>query len=216
MVVVASDHGEAFGEHGEIGHSIFIYDTTLQVPLVVATPSGRRRVADDVVGLVDVAATVTPLLGGKGFDSDGIDLSPALEGRTLADRSLYAESFAPLLDFGWSPLRSIRIGGFKYIAAPEPELYRVAADRDESQNLVTSDAARATKLNDRVNRVSSSSLVNPESKDPEAAARLQALGYTSGHDASRGGARPDPKSRRELAARIAQVTSGELQGPALE
>src|SRR4029453_9358189 len=168
MVVVASDHGEAFGEHGEIGHSIFIYDTTLQVPLVVATPSGRRRVADDVVGLVDVAATVTPLLGGKGFDSDGIDLSPALEGRTLAERSLYAESFAPLLDFGWSPLRSIRIGGFKYIAAPDPELYRVAADRDESQNLVTSDAARATELNDRVNRVSSSSLVTPEPKDPAA------------------------------------------------
>src|SRR5262249_16069278 len=155
LIVAAADHGEAFGEHGEIGHSIFVYDTTLRVPLVIAAPSGRRRVVDDVVGLVDVAPTVTRLLGVNGFDSDGIDLSPALDGRALPDRSLYAESFAPLLDFGWSPLRSVRTGGFKYIAAPEPELYRVSADRDESQNLVTSDPSRAAELDDRVNRVSS-------------------------------------------------------------
>jgi len=216
IVILAADHGEAFGEHGEIGHSIFIYDTTLRVPLVIAPPAAGRRVVDDVVGLVDVAPTVTRLLGVTGFDSDGIDLSPALDGRALPDRSLYAESFAPLLDFGWSPLRSIRAGGFKYIAAPEVELYRVASDGEESTNLATKDSAKATELDGRVNRVSSAALTNPASADPEAAARLQALGYTSGRDASRGTARPDPKSRRELAARIAQVTSGELQGPQLE
>ena len=33
LIVVAGDHGEAFGEHGEIAHSIFVYDTTLRVPL---------------------------------------------------------------------------------------------------------------------------------------------------------------------------------------
>src|SRR5204863_8194200 len=51
--------------------------------------------------------------------------------------------------------------------------------------------------------------------DPEALARLQALGYASGRTAA-GEPRADPKDRRELAARVAAVTSGELQGFALE
>ena len=50
--------------------------------------------------------------------------------------------------------------------------------------------------------------------DHEAAARLQALGYVSGRASETG--RPDPKDRRELAARIARVTSGEVHGAALE
>src|SRR5207247_5302901 len=50
----------------------------------------------------------------------------------------------------------------------------------------------------------------------EAAARLRALGYVGGdRRGSAGAPRPDPKDRREIAARIAQVTSGELTGPAL-
>src|SRR4029453_12814158 len=38
VIAVAADHGEAFGEHGEISHSVFVYDTTLRVPLVIAGP----------------------------------------------------------------------------------------------------------------------------------------------------------------------------------
>ena len=50
IVIVAADHGEAFGEHGEIGHSIFVYDTTLRVPLVVAPAVRPAPGRDDVVG----------------------------------------------------------------------------------------------------------------------------------------------------------------------
>jgi tetratricopeptide (TPR) repeat protein len=53
------------------------------------------------------------------------------------------------------------------------------------------------------------------STDSEAVRRLQSLGYVSG-GGDRGGSRPDPKDRRDLAAAIARVTSGELQGNALE
>ena len=49
LIVATSDHGEAFGEHGEIGHSIFVYDTTLRVPLVVAGPGIAARVVDSPV-----------------------------------------------------------------------------------------------------------------------------------------------------------------------
>ena len=56
LVVAAGDHGEAFGEHGEYAHSIFVYDTTLRVPLLMSGPGIRAgtRVAGAVT-LADVA-----------------------------------------------------------------------------------------------------------------------------------------------------------------
>jgi predicted Zn-dependent protease len=73
-------------------------------------------------------------------------------------------------------------------------------------------------MSDRVERISPAVLTakNAQALDPDAAARLQALGYASGGPAPASGTRADPKDRRELAARIAKVTSGELNGPALE
>ena len=215
LIAVASDHGEAFGEHGEISHSVFVYDTTLRVPLVIVGPGIAASVIHGAVGLVDLAPTLLGQLGPIKFDSDGIDLRAALAGGEPAARELYAESFAPLLDFGWSPLRAIRAGDLKYIAAPTPELYRVSVDAAEQQNLAEKEKTQAASLDDRVQRISPATLAAARPQDPEAAARLQALGYTSGGPAPIAGARPDPKDRRELAAQIAQVTSGELDGPAL-
>ena len=84
LVVLASDHGEAFGEHGEVGHSIFVYDTTLRVPLIMAGGGlPRDRTIADPVALIDVAPTALRVLGVGSFDADGIDLSPALNGLSL-------------------------------------------------------------------------------------------------------------------------------------
>ena len=214
LVAVTADHGEAFGEHGEIAHSIFVYDTTLRVPLVLAGPGVEQRRIDAPVSLVDVAPTLASLLGVPTFDADGIDLAPALAGGSLPERTLYAESFAPLLDFGWSRLRAVRAGGWKYIAAPSPELYDTANDAGETRNTHASAGDRAASLRAQLDRFGSGDLPKTAPADRESAARLQALGYVSGRPAS--GARPDPKDRRALAARIAQVTSGEMHGAALE
>lgn len=214
VVAVTSDHGEAFGEHGEIAHSIFVYDTTLRVPLVLAGPGVPNRVVEAPVSLVDVAPTLLTLLGETPFDADGVDLGGAMRGEALPDRTLYAESFAPLLDFGWSPLRAVRTGGWKFIAAPRPELYHVGDDPGETRNAAATERSRTMTLQTQVDRFSSDTLPIERTMDPQAARRLQALGYVSGGPA--GSARPDPKDRRELAARIARVTSGELHGDALE
>jgi predicted Zn-dependent protease len=129
---------------------------------------------------------------------------------------LYAETFAPLLDFGWSPLRTIRSGGWKYIAAPKPELYDLLADPGETRNVVTTEAARAAEMARQVDAISLATLPKSDTPaDNDARARLQALGYASGRG-DPGGDRVDPKDRRELAAQIARVTSGELAGGALE
>jgi choline-sulfatase len=215
LVVVTADHGEAFGEHGEIGHSVFVYDTTLRVPLVVAGPGLEPRLIESDVALVDVAPTLSALLGAGQFAADGVDLTGVVSGAAVPARELYAESFAPLLDFGWSPLRSLRGSGLKVIAAPRPELFDLAVDAGEVTNLADADRARTTSWLARVDRRSPASIAAGPAADPDAARRLQALGYAAGATPA-GGGRADPKDRRELAARLAQVTSGEVTGFALE
>jgi choline-sulfatase len=217
LIVAAADHGEAFGEHGEISHSVFTYDTTLRVPLLLTGPGiPAGRTVTETVSLIDVAPTIAARTGITHFDADGVDLSPALTGGSLPARTLYAESFAPLLDFGWSPLRSLRDARWKYIAAPKPELYDLRSDPGESRNLVSSEPARAADFARRTDAISIATLPSDATAvDREARARLQALGYAGGRpDAA--ASRADPKDRRELAARFAEVASGELQGPALE
>ena len=221
LVVVAADHGEAFGEHGEISHSVFTYDTTLRIPLIFsgAGVAARQAIAEPV-SIVDVAPTIASMAGLGSFDADGYLILPPKGGSYLQNKSeqrgLYAESFAPMLDFGWAPLRTIRRGNFKYIAAPKPELYDVARDPGETRNVIADQQAVAADLARQVDAISAATLpATDRPGDAEARARLQALGYAAGRG-NGGGARPDPKDRRELAAQIARVTSGELQGPALE
>lgn len=212
LIALTADHGEAFGEHGEIAHSIFVYDTTLRIPLVLAGPGVQAGTIERPVTQVDIAPTVLRLLGRQPFDHDGVDLLSTDE--RGGDRVLYAESFAPLLDFGWSPLRAVRSGGWKYIAAPRPELYRIQDDPGEANNVIAAESPRAASMQAQADRFSSVQMQLPPGGDREAAARLQALGYASGSRTEQG--RPDPKDRREVAARIAQVTSGEFFGATLE
>ena len=73
LIVLAGDHGEAFGEHGEVGHSVFVYDTTLRVPLVIAGPRVRAGARVEApVSLVDVMPTILGLIGLQPSSTDGI------------------------------------------------------------------------------------------------------------------------------------------------
>jgi choline-sulfatase len=217
VIVAAADHGESFGEHGEIGHSIFVYDTTLRVPLIVCgpgVPSGRT--ADDPVALIDVAPTVMRMLGVALFDADGIDIRPAFNGSALPHRELYAESFAPLLDFGWSPLHTLRSDRWKFIDSPKPELFDIVADPGEEHELSQAEPKRVAEFHDASARRSGTAIPDVTAIDPDARARLQALGYASGSANTTRGNRADPKDKKAEAASLAQVTSGELHGAALE
>ena len=93
VVALTADHGEAFGEHGEESHSLFVYDTTLRVPLILRGEGCRAgaRVAA-AVGLTDLAATLLELAGGRGPTLPGRSLVAALAGPLPS--SLYAETLA--------------------------------------------------------------------------------------------------------------------------
>ncbi|HMD35540.1 MAG TPA: sulfatase-like hydrolase/transferase [Vicinamibacterales bacterium] len=209
VVIAAGDHGEAFGEHGEHAHSIFVYDTTLRVPLLMRGPGVAPGIVGEAVTLADVAPTAAKLLGSAVTDVDGVDLSA----RPVAARELYAESFAPLVEFGWAPLRSVRAGSWKFIAAPKPELYDIRNDADEAHNVVAAQAADAERLDKRVARYGAAQTPSLlAGLNPDSAERLRALGYVGAGSTPSTIDRPDPKDRREAAAAMAQVTAGELRG----
>jgi cytochrome c-type biogenesis protein CcmH/NrfG len=143
-------------------------------------------------------------------------MRPVFRGATLPNRDLYAESFAPLLDFGWSPLHTLRSDRWKYIDAPKPELFDLVRDPDEAHDLSASEPKRVAELHDAVARRAGSAPPDASRLDPEAKARLQALGYASGSPGTPRADRADPKDKKDEAARLAQVTSGELIGAPLE
>jgi arylsulfatase A-like enzyme/Flp pilus assembly protein TadD len=215
LVVATADHGEAFGEHGETGHSIFVYDTTLHVPLVMRGAGiPRGTVVGGDVSLVDLPATIAALTGLQEFQSEGRSLAGAFRGGSIEPRPLYAESFAPLFDFGWAGLRAVREGGWKYIAAPRPELYETGSDPAETTNLVEAEDERARRLDVAVSAWSGAAPSAP-SPPADVSARLGALGYVGGARRQLPATeRPDPKDRIAVAAQMAMVTSGEVRGDA--
>lgn len=214
VVAVTSDHGEAFGEHGEWSHSLFIYDTTLRVPLIVrgrGFDAGKRsKVA---VGLTDLGATLLESAEVNGSPLPGVSLTEAL--RTGArDRILYAETLAPRLDFGWSDLRSLREAGFKWIRAPRPELYALEGDPDEARNRAEEDPVRARSFEAALSKLLSSTGETSARRSPDAETeeRLRSLGYVQGPGGRGSGA--DPKDKVEVARRIAEATGPFADWPA--
>jgi len=93
LVVLISDHGEHFGEHGLWGHANSLYDKLLHVPLILrapGVPAGRR--VRDVVGLIDVLPTVLDILGLPAYaPAQGLSLVPLWQGHALPARTIYAE-----------------------------------------------------------------------------------------------------------------------------
>ena len=63
LVVVAADHGEMLGEHGELTHGFFIYEAATHIPLIVSGPGVPAAVVSEQVRIVDVMPTALSLLG---------------------------------------------------------------------------------------------------------------------------------------------------------
>lgn len=199
IVIVVGDHGEGLGEHGEDTHGIFLYDSTVHVPLIVKLPKQQAAgvAVPTQVRTADIAPTVLALLGLPALPaSDGADLT-ALWGRgDAADRVALAETDYPLR-FGWAPLRAVREPGHKYIEAPRAEFYDLKADPAETKNIYepwNADVQRLrhTLAEARLRRPDQSAAV-PASTVEE----LKALGYfpeTIGQTtASEPSLLPDPK-----------------------
>ena len=185
IVIVAGDHGESLGEHGERDHGIFLYENVLRVPLIIRTPQVSPRRVGSLVRLVDVMPTVLDLLGLPVPPTDGVSLVNLMTGGS-DELDAYAESEYPRR-FGWSPLRSVRDSRFKLIDAPRPELYDLQLDPYEVRNVYAERRATARAMMQRLRSIAGNSAVGDaviEAPTPDSMAialreRLSALGYVA-------------------------------------
>lgn len=210
LTAVTSDHGEGLGDHGEATHGLFLYQSTLQVPLVIAGPGvepGRRSRA--LARGADLAPTLLSLLGAPAPGGiDGRDLTRGGAGEA------YAETDFPR-GFGWAALRSWRIGDLKLVDAPEVELYDLGRDPKEERSLANSQPLDVARLRG-VLRAALKSEVRPQERrvSGEAEERLRSLGYVSGAPSAAGpGPRDmDPKAGLPLFNDFERAMESEARG----
>lgn len=187
LVILTSDHGEGRREHGEDTHSMFLYDSTLRVPLIMWCPGQipAGQVVQEQVRLVDLAPTILDFVElERTGQMQGTSLLPFVADPTLDMRlPCYSDTMVPQNALNYSPLRSLRVDGWKYILSPRSELYHVAQDRKEVFNLVQLEAERAARLKQELREIIAQSPEPVAGRgemrvlDEDEARKLAALGY---------------------------------------
>lgn len=208
IIVVAGDHGEGLGEHGEATHAMFLYNSTLHVPLIIHVPDGGKGRVRGVVSLIDLAPTLIELAGLPPVkEGQGESLLPRMNGTEERSGRAFSESLYAEIHYGWSPLEAITTDDYKYIKAPRSELYDRETDRSETENVIAGKPFFAknldTELQDMLVRCAGKNLKGPQKMDPDTEEKLRALGYIGATAESTPESRQiDPKDKIDLAARI--------------
>ena len=208
IVLAIGDHGESLNEHGEATHGLFIYESTTRVPFIVKTPYSvtRGRRVPGLVRTEDVMPTVLELVGAPvPTGLEGRSLAPLLAGGA-SDLNLaaYSESLYARNHYGWSELRSLRDGRYKFIATTRPELYDLERDPRELRNLYDERRSLAERMAEELRRLGAETTAEasgPAAVDPETRERLAALGYIGSFTNTRrpaGEQLPDPKDKIEV------------------
>ena len=176
-VIVASDHGEGLGDHGEALHGQLLYQSTMHVPLVVIGPG------------VNAGAVATPVSTRRVYHTL-LDWAgrPSPESLRLASPSsevVIGEAMKPFLQFGWQPQIMTVSGSQKAILSGRTEVYDVVADPGEVRDLGSSASLPAPVREvldeypvpslDAASGVPATAVL-----DEQARQKLASLGYVSG------------------------------------
>jgi len=181
LVVVTSDHGEDFGEHGRFGHGQTLFETSVRVPLIVRLPEHAHagRVVTDAVSAIDLLPTLAAQLGvAPPASIDGVNLLPAMAGEPLRREAVFAEvalreHFRMVTSGGWKLIRRVP-------STDQGSLYRLADDPGEQAQVHGSQPEVLARLQRLL--AASAVMAAPGSTTvvPIGAARtaaLEALGY---------------------------------------
>ena len=207
LIVLTSDHGEEFFEHGGWSHAHSLYDELLRVPLLIKFPHGRyggRRLSRPV-GLVDVLPTVLGYhrLPFPAADLDGTDLMPLIRGRKEGLSRTIVSTMSTGRYYEHFPLRVALVQGrYKliynesftpqglaafsfYAPPPDPgsyELFDLSADPGETKNLIAELPAQKDKMLPLLMKVlrqiaAATARRGNAGLDDESRRQLEALGY---------------------------------------
>jgi arylsulfatase A-like enzyme/Tfp pilus assembly protein PilF len=192
MVVVAAAYGQSLGAHNEDSHGIFLYDETIQVPLLVKLPAtSAEKQIKSRVRLVDVAPAV--------LEQAGIAVPSQMQGQSLlriansssqTEQPVYSQTDFPQQGFGCSVIESWRAGKYLYIRAPKPELYDMVADPRATRNLAQTSRATLDTLASQLQafdaRLSNDSGKASSSLSSSEMQKLASLGYVGLQNSSTG------------------------------
>jgi arylsulfatase A-like enzyme len=183
-LVITSDHGEAFLEHGVVNHASSVYNEEVRVPLVIHPPAGvRLPPMPDAVSLVDVATTLAAVAGfepfgiGRDLRSSPIPIEP-VQIQFFGTDDEKAREWG---DLAAVPARAVVLGRDKLIEYPSArELYRLEDDPDELRDLSSCLPAEAVGLAGLLSPLAIGERATVESREElsfEQRERLKALGY---------------------------------------
>lgn len=187
LVIVTADHGESLGEHGELTHGMFAYESTLRVPLIVSRVGGTQgrqssgRVVDAPVSHIDIAPTVLQAVGVQTPETlPGTSLADVISDEAAFDPPVYFESMTYNLVRGWAPLRGVVSDRTKFIDLPIPELYDLASDPKETNNLASQARDRVDVMTRLLRGFNTAPPHRPGQESAQAREALRSLGYVSG------------------------------------
>lgn len=194
LIVIVGDHGEGLRDHGDPTHGLFLYEEAVRIPLIVKLPKDPNRLVGksnpQSAGLIDVMPTLIDLCGLGKTDTSGISLKPwLLDGKAPTERNLILETQYPLT-YNWSPTYALRNSHWKYIHAPQPELYSLTDDpREKTNRYLAGDTplqAMQVELENRLVEMAQSVTLNSSQQiTTDRMETLASLGYAAG------GASPD-------------------------
>ncbi|MFC2168088.1 sulfatase-like hydrolase/transferase [Acidobacteriota bacterium] len=184
LIIFTGDHGESLGEHGELTHSYFAYNSTLWIPLIFSAPNIKTSRVEDYVSHVDIFPTVCKVLDIQMPSSlHGESLDPFLRGKSRNKTPpIYFEALDAYKNRGAAPLRGIILDDKKFFDSPIPELYDLEKDFNEETNLASAtNTASFKKRLDELKETNSSPLQSQAEgqTNRETMARLRSLGYVS-------------------------------------
>lgn len=175
IIVVASDHGEAFYEHKVVKHCYTVYDNEIKVPLLIIHPKISKGIRVNAsFENIDIVPTLIEMLGlenkKRGFK--GISMVDAIAKKGGVGKKTYSLQ---------NNFRSVYDGKFKYIIETNNsnhQLYNIELDPDEQNNLVLKNTDIAARLNKTLAKWISNNEKNFSEKDSEKVSdRLKAMGY---------------------------------------
>ncbi len=184
LIVLTGDHGESLGEHGEVTHGFFAYNSSLWIPLIICIPGIGSGEVTDYVAHTDIFPTLCEALSLKEPDFlSGTSLISSIKGKELKRGPIYFESLYPFYSRGWPPLRGFIEDKKKFIESPIPEFYDLEEDFNEKTNLalqIETDRHRK-RLDEIMEKYSPKEEVNArQTPDKEIIRKLRSLGYFSG------------------------------------